>query len=1142
MLLLIQMKQSEPITVPLDVCVNLNEAITKAKIISETMSQRINKLNQDYRRTVNTYYIDYIDYRTLLDTQFVVDTSPASSPMILISNMFKENETQFFEMIKFFKNNPTKLADALVSTLSPERKQRIIDFVYQGLFPCFLNSTCLCKQHLRVYSFTLRALLQEFETVSESHSFIDVSNLADKVLKALTKKSDTFRFYRTLLVKSAKILTGPCSLERKEDNLLQTRVNDLGDKLQQDRKTSGPWLQSKRYKQLLENYWLRQGVEFTSFIKCVTNPAATQTQEEVMVDKLMRSLSVCYQVSVPMHRVSSVNISFVNNVPIAPASHDPSQAFIDMLVSVVKRYLPLEVKHFFYLMRIICDTLQTPYPKVVSMYFIRGILISCAENVEGYFNFEESKALDRNNIRSLIDLIIPLCAGLLDLKHGQANLTAFLDALTDVPETIRQLDIEQINEFRETVKTQMKDASYFEMMKSQLLGTASAGEGVNTLLPPIQLIPDERTENLSTRRKTNASKFKKNNSVIFSNNSGIIKRELKELNKDYYKNCNFHIETICIRLGELAEMVDLYNLTRDSNDSSMSLDLYNNLTMILKNVEKDNTKAEADKLIYIIFYDNITNPDGNRKIGKPNGQPAIANILANEFVSKELLERFSERSFRDLVNYGLQNWMFDDPTLFESRADFAAYKYDLKLKSIFIGKKSGKSLSRETSNRKRSYSGSDTINTAITPPDRSTDDGEQPSSSKPSEKQAEDITDGPQLIERLRNATLYYSAFDNDITTKNYQLGAKKHEIFVATNESFKLKEFRKSIIELRIFKDFDRLLREFNVDICVSCDASIVNKMSTVNYQATRAANCPQPATATIWSAVCSSASGELLNKQALAESQHFHLERFHEVMQFLNFARVPALFVELNRHNDLLKAVIEGLLKMFEAQLDRISEKHLQTEYKKVVAKDQTLNSLFSTFLSSKFNSQLFPQNLTLLDDGFRLACEVMSHLQLSDLGKIKNSEVVQANLSGPIKKISKLSTVLSYEAIMLTLQEIMQKISAIISGINKAGAGGDDLIPSFIYCIIQARPSNWISMFKYIDLFMHSSNSKGWQGYILTQVEISIHKIEQLQEDIAASPPLAQRVLERESVLGLSLLRVRDHRTVIETPVSETLNIVF
>lgn len=1129
------MQPIEPTVVPLEVCIALNEAITKAKIINETMVQRISKLNNDYRRTINNFYVDYIDYRKLIDAHFDLDTSPKSSSMILISNIFKENEVQFFEMIKFFKNNPSKLAEVLVDSLSSDRVQRILDFVYQGLFPCFLNSTCWCRQNLKIFSFTQRAVLREFQTVSESQNFVDVSNIADKILKALLKKSDTYRFYRTLLVKSAKILIDQTFADRKGPMDYHIKANHFEEKLKGDKKVVGPFLQSKKYKAIIEEYWTRKEVSFGQFTRLIgsTEPRA---DEQSAKDKLMRNLSICYRVSMP------VPSDRETTPPSSPPSQPPeaSRVFVKMLIKVVSKFLPMEVKHFFYLMRIVCDCLQSPYPKVVSMYFIRGILISLAENLEEYFNFEESKILDRNNIRCLIDHIISQCAGLLDLKMGAQSLEAFLDALTDIPDHIKHIDIDQVQEFRDSVASQLKDISYIEFVKGQLLGNPGANPAYT--LPSHGVIPAERTENLLIRKRSMGHKLKKTKSVIISNNSGVIKKELKELNKDFYKDCNFHTETICMALSELAELVDLYNQTRESNDSSMSLDLYNNLSDILKNSETENAKYANDKNIYIVFYDNITNADGVKKIGKPNSQHPVCNILSNEFVSKELLERFSERSFRDLVNYGLHNWMFDDPSHFESKADFALYKYDQQLKHIFIGKRGDKAFGKAalalrpvksdklpTSKLKPDPSGTDSKDpqdNPDAPPTQPTqltqslspDDKDTASQTRPSEDQP----DQPSLLDRLRNSILFYNAFDSEITTRNYQLGAKKHEIFVATNECHKLKEFRKSIIEIKICKDFEKLVREFNLDICITCDASLVQKNSTVNYQGTRGVHCLRPKKHANWSDIFNSATGEVTNRVSLSETNHFHFQKLHEVFQFLNTARIPQLFVEQQRHTDLLQALVQGSVQMYEAQLERISEKHLLAEYKKMAGKEQTVTALFTNFISSKFNAHLFPQNLTLLDDGFRITCEVLGYLKLSDFGKVKNSDLVQANLQNPIKKISKLSTVLSYVSIMNTLQEVLQKISGIISGINKAGAGGDDLSPTFLYCVIQAKPTNWVSMWKFLDLFMHSSNSKGWQGYILTQVEISIHKIEHWIDDNLKSVVDQGKVSEAELDSGITQLK--------------------
>lgn len=1112
------MEATEKVHIPIDLCINLNESISKAKIINETMTQRIQKLNQDYRRTVNNYYVDYIDYRKLIELKFEIDPSPKANSMILNSNIFKENEMQFFEMIKFFKNNPAKLAEVLVNSISSERIQKVIDFVFQGMFPAFLNSTCWCQQNLKIYSFMQRAILQEFQSISESKTFVDVSIISDKILKALLKKSETYLFFKDFLLKSAKILMSEETAGNKKDET-QKDKNSISERLKLDRRVDNFYGRSKKYKTILEEYFVERGVDFDRFLQ--------DRQEEIYslsgkysvgADSIYRRISTCYRMSTPRVRELFTGEMSPNTI-----------SFVELLIKSIEKHLPLEVKYFFYLMRIVCDSLGTVYAKTVSMYFIRGILINSSENLEEYFTFEEDKILDRDNIRSVIDEMIPLCVALLDGKYGDGYLSGFIDALTDVPEHIKRIDSEQVGEFKEIVAGQMKDASYAEFMKSQLSG----GHGAQTHLPTHEVIHGEHTENLSSRRRSNAAKHKKNKSVIFTNNSGIIKRELKELNKDFYKYCNFHTETCCIALAELAEMVDLYNLTRESNDSSMSLDLYNNLSSILKNSETENLKSAIDKNIFIIFYENITNPEKNKKISKQNTYGNVVNILSNEFVSREILERFSGRTFRDLVNYGLHNWMFDDSSQFESKNEFANYKYDMSLKNIHIAKRPhidsltasvwGKHKNKDSKPKSAPVS-------ILKPPEIN------------QSKSSPVLPTSFELTEQLNNAIYYYNAFDSDITIKNYQLGSKKHEIFSATNESHKYKEFRKAIIEIKVCRDFDKLMKEFNLDICITSDVIMAQKQVSANYVCVRATNCPYTSSCINWALLCDSNTGALLNKDFFGEKQHFHFEKIHEIVQFLNLARIPREFVEQNRHGTFLQVLIQGMIRMYEQNIEKTVERDLLNEYKKLAGKEQTINGLFNNFISSKLNSQLFPQNLTFLDDGFKLNCEVIGFLELKEFGKIKNWEKVQLSLESPIKKINKISSILSYDSIMSTLQVIMQKITGVVSAINNCDTGADDLIPTLIYCIIQAKPANFISMFKFIDLFTRSSESKGKQGFIVTQIEISIKTIEDWAARNLTSKQSLQLILKREIENGIHFLRIRKRNQAVARIVGDTDSVLI
>lgn len=1113
------MRSQERIVIPLDICIALNESITKAKIIKETMSQRIQKLNSDYRRTVNNYYVDYIDYRKLIEKKFEMDLSPKSNSMILYSNVFKENEVQFFEMIKFFKNNPSKLAELLNGDISADRVQKIIDFVFQGMFPCFLNSTCWCKQNIKIFSFMRTAIFQEFQNIPQSKTFVDMSIMSDKILKSLLKKSETFRFFKYFLLKSTKILMDDANPNDPQFKSSHMKFNHFHEKLKLDRKVDNFYGKSKNYKHILENFFIARKISFNKFTLDIFNEVYANTNEHnVSADFILRRTSSSYKMSVKSEGIFA-DIESINK---------NTKTFIDCLIKMIQKYFPVELKYFFYLMKIVNDSISNNYNKIISMYFIRGILINSCENLEDYFTFEEDKIIDRNNIRSVVDLIIQKCHSLLNKEYGEGPLQAFIDALVEIPDLLKQIDSDEIQEFKTNISNQIKDASYVEFMKNQLLGH------FDNKLPTHDFIPDEKTENLHNRRYSNLAKFKKTKSVIISNDSGVIKKELKELNKDFYKYCNFHTETTCIALFELSELVDLYNQTRDSNDSSMSLELYKNLVSILKNTEKDNLQNVNDMNIYIVFYENINNPENNKKITKALNQGNIVNILSNDFVSREILERFADKSFRDLVNYGLHNWMFDDDSQFESKNEFLTYKFDMNLKNIFIGKKQKKDtnesslkLTREKSyHEKLKQVSTETLNTSDPPNSFQNMFSESTENGK---KETEDQT--TKTIEKLKNFIFYYDAFDGDITTKNYQLGAKKHEIFAATNECHKFREFRKSIIEIKLSRDFEKMLENFALDICVVSDSKISSTSPNPEFSCQRSINCPLQPIAQNWSTIWNAKTMAPINKDSFTDKIHIHFDKIFEIIQFLEYFRVPCLFVEQNRYNNFLQGLMQGVIKVYEHNIEKNIEKHLLNEYKKVAAKDENIFFLFNNFISSKLNSLLFPQNLSLLDDGFKINCEVLSFLRLHDFGKIKNWEKIESNLSAPIKKINKISSILSYDSIMKTLQIVMQKITGTISAINHSDAGADDLIPTFIYCIIQAKPSNYISMFKFIDLFTNSSESKGRLGFIVKQIEISIKIIEDWSTKNLTSAENAGQILKMEVDKGIHFLRVRNKKKICE-----------
>ncbi len=56
-----------------------------------------------------------------------------------------------------------------------------------------------------------------------------------------------------------------------------------------------------------------------------------------------------------------------------------------------------------------------------------------------------------------------------------------------------------------------------------------------------------------------------------------------------------------------------------------------------------------------------------------------------------------------------------------------------------------------------------------------------------------------------------------------------------------------------------------------------------------------------------------------------------------------------------------------------------------------------------------------------------------------------------------------------------------------------GSEELNPIFTYCVIKAKPLNWISSLQYMTLMISPSELKSEKGFALTKLQIATNIIE-------------------------------------------------
>jgi len=475
---------------------------------------------------------------------------------------------------------------------------------------------------------------------------------------------------------------------------------------------------------------------------------------------------------------------------------------------------------------------------------------------------------------------------------------------------------------------------------------------------------------------------------------------------------------------------------------------------------------------------------------------------------------FCDRSIKDLVDYGLNNWMFGEAGASDKKKEFLGYKYDLNLRKVFISNMDYAMLDRQNSDVFEKHRADRQSTVAVTPKSEAPD---QEMNSK-----------AINIIQGLEKAISYYSNLEQDLVKKHYQLGLKKFEIAQVENQKIKLREFRRSILELNVCRKFESFLKEFSFDLCIQVNRELVNsKDPDSEFSIGTITSCKH------------SANNSLLftNKVSQPPSEenlaHNHLTSLDSLLAFLKKYDFVLSFVEDNKYFKFLKSLLLHQKEVLKAKVETIGEKSVLAEYRKLLG-DEALWELFESFISSRLHFALFPSDLSVKDEGFRITCEILGFMQIKDFTSLKNSEVIAKNLMGPIMQIKKVGVGQSYSVIIKNFERIMTKIVGIITSVNSKSAGNDELLPVLVYCIVMAKPTNYLTTYKFLELFMPKKEASGIKGFILTQINSSIKIIESISKSNYKGYDFDKHILENEINLGLHFMRIRDHKSVVKKAV--------
>ena len=103
------------------------------------------------------------------------------------------------------------------------------------------------------------------------------------------------------------------------------------------------------------------------------------------------------------------------------------------------------------------------------------------------------------------------------------------------------------------------------------------------------------------------------------------------------------------------------------------------------------------------------------------------------------------------------------------------------------------------------------------------------------------------------------------------------------------------------------------------------------------------------------------------------------------------------------------------------------------------------------------------------------------------------MEENLYEVIYEIQKIHRANNFNQKYLKLKTCLDKIVEIVSVMSEKMIGSEELNPIFTFCVIKAKPLNWVSSMKFMNLMISHKDKKGAKGFALTKLAMATNIIE-------------------------------------------------
>lgn len=256
-----------------------------------------------------------------------------------------------------------------------------------------------------------------------------------------------------------------------------------------------------------------------------------------------------------------------------------------------------------------------------------------------------------------------------------------------------------------------------------------------------------------------------------------------------------------------------------------------------------------------------------------------------------------------------------------------------------------------------------------------------------------------------------------------------------------------------------------------------------------------------------------------------HVHLTSYDDLVEFLQKFHFCQAAIEEGKYTQQLKNVFSATLYVLNS--------HLEDPLQKAIFEDKETERHFRELDIRAFIGEIFVANLYVnllmregekVDSGFLIVCRKLQFVGLRNFERMKNASIIEKSMQPVIANMREISKRLSMREKMREIVDQMSLIVQIVRTVNEKIIGSDELVPLFIYCLIQSRNEKFMTSKFMISCFMDEDDVKGESGFILTQIETATKKIDYFYAD-KNNNNFARQILESEIERGEHLLRRRE-----------------